>query len=280
MLLPNQTTNANLSNWPFFLVVWVAQGWRGSGEGAPPLWTRKWLSHESLWCGEKDLYSFSLDVMWRTEKDQKCAYLDGARAQTLLPLSIRTLQMCPGTCQSLHWKAKGHDQLPVKQTLVSINSRQVLEAHYRWWDGCKIAKSLFQRHSVFCPVLTDTQCSVRSEHESSPATFEGMGSWGAEAHVKQWDTSHCDSIGKNRPYLCSCFHPRERRSSECHYTPEMCWCTCCCGKRMHFLNRGLENKHRFLIWGRHYDQNNAAVLKWQRHTTFFWDKEQPFSCCL
>lgn len=44
-------------------------------------------------------------------------------------------------------------------------------------------------------------------------------------------------------YLCSCLHPRERHSFVCHCTPEKCWCTCYCGKRMHCLNRVLKHKH-------------------------------------
>lgn len=43
-------------------------------------------------------------------------------------------------------------------------------------------------------------------------------------------------------YLCSCFHPRERHSSECRCTPEKCWCTCCCGRRTCCPHRELKYK--------------------------------------
>lgn len=47
-------------------------------------------------------------------------------------------------------------------------------------------------------------------------------------------------------YLCSCFHPRGRHSSVCRCTPEKCWCTCCCGRRTHCLNRVLKHKHMYI----------------------------------
>lgn len=43
-------------------------------------------------------------------------------------------------------------------------------------------------------------------------------------------------------YLCSCFRPRERHSSECRCTPGKCWCTCCCGRRTCCPHRELKYK--------------------------------------
>lgn len=108
------------------------------------------------------------------------------------------------------------------------------------------AKRSFQKDSVCCAELTDTHCSgeVREPNYIKGA-LEHLREWqvGGQKHIHYaiWHKS----LWYNRTeqiYLCSCFRPRERHSSECHYTLEMCWCTCCCGKRMRFPNRGLENK--------------------------------------
>lgn len=47
-------------------------------------------------------------------------------------------------------------------------------------------------------------------------------------------------------YLCSCFHPTERHSFVCRCTPETCWCTCYCDKRMHHLHKELKHNHRWI----------------------------------
>lgn len=67
--------------------------------------------------------------------------------------------------------------------------------------------------------------------------------------IPSHNTTHCKtaqhsgfSLGQLE-YLCSCLHPRERHSFVCRCTPEKCWCTCYCGRKMHCLNRALKDKH-------------------------------------
>lgn len=57
-----------------------------------------------------------------------------------------------------------------------------------------------------------------------------------------WKTSMWKHTFLWTPYLCSCSHPRETHSSEHHYKPECCWCTCCCDRRMCWPNMELQNR--------------------------------------